>query len=82
MDIKQIYREETDKDVYKVALMEQRVEHFSDEYVKWLENKLKNSVSQQRGILIQFTMENLFFQESKDNKALVEYRVDAYLNNL
>jgi len=40
MDIKQIYREETELDVYTVALMEQRVEHFSDDYVKWLEEKI------------------------------------------
>ena len=42
MDIKQIYREETELDVYTVALMEQRVEHFSDDYVKWLEAKLNS----------------------------------------
>jgi len=40
MDIKQLYREETELDVYTVALMEQRVEHFSDDYVKWLEEKI------------------------------------------
>jgi len=40
MDIKQLYREETELDVYTVALMEQRVEHFSDDYVKWLEAKI------------------------------------------
>jgi hypothetical protein len=40
MDIKQLYREETELDVYTVALMEQRVEHFSDNYVKWLEEQL------------------------------------------
>jgi ABC-type methionine transport system ATPase subunit len=40
MDIKQLYREETELDVYTVELMEQRVEYFSDDYVKWLEAKI------------------------------------------
>jgi hypothetical protein len=40
MDIKQVYIDETELDVYTVALMEQRVEHFSNEYVKWLEAKI------------------------------------------
>lgn len=43
MDLKQIYREETELEVYTVALMEQRVEHFSNEYVKWLEAKINNT---------------------------------------
>jgi len=73
MDYKKIYREEKNKDVYTVELMEQRVEHFSNEYVKWLEEQLTlTDVSQQRGQLkayaelIQKDYTNHFFDDAVD----------------
>jgi hypothetical protein len=45
MDIKQIYREETELDVYTTVSLDDGAS-FSNEYVKWLESKLMHSNEQ------------------------------------
>ena len=42
MDIKEIYRLEKELDVYKDSPIDEF--HFSNEYVKWLESKIKNNL--------------------------------------
>jgi hypothetical protein len=44
--MKDIYREETNKDVYADYCCERPSASYSDEYVYWLENKAKESASE------------------------------------
>lgn len=73
MDIKQVYREKTGLEVYTVALMEQRVEHFSDEYVKWLEKQL--SIADVMAMLPPVT-----FLEKVNRVEVIDQKGRSYVN--